>query len=262
MKGQTHGGKGSTTRPTNKRRFDENYENIFAKKAPEERVELDEGVHTAESDGRQRESKLREHVEGAGIQGQANQKQAVEPTTVVLDGIPTEEDAVKTVLILEWFSEAIGLELSKKWEPSKSYYGYKVVARIILPADQKQAVVFNFCPRCGKRLSGNPDWVHTCTPPEGYEREDKAGLFQPDQEPVAWLYETPAKDGFSELTLSFGYEPEFDGIIKPLFVESNPKHQLLSNEEIAELWGWKESGNTEMIRNFARAIEKAHGIGE
>jgi hypothetical protein len=166
-----HGGKGSNQRPTNKRRFDENYENIFGKKAPEERVELDEGVHITESDGRQRESKLREHVEGAGIQGQADKEQAVEPTTVVLDGIPTEEDAVKTVLILEWFSEAIGLELSKKWEPSKSYDGYKVVARIILPADKKQAVKFNFCPRCGKRLSGNPDWVHTCTPPEGYERK-------------------------------------------------------------------------------------------
>ena len=97
-----HGGKGSNQRPTNKRRFDENYEAIFNKKAPEERVELDEGVHITESDGRQRESKLREHVEGAGIQGQANQEQAVK---------------------------------------------------------------FNFCPRCGKRLSGNPDWVHTCTPP-------------------------------------------------------------------------------------------------
>ena len=108
MKGQTHGGKGSTPRPTNKRRFDENYEAIFNNKAPEERVELDEGFHITESDGRQRESKLREHVEGAGIQGQA---------------------------------------------------------------DQEQAVKFNFCPRCGKRLSGNPDWVHTCTPPEAYEGE-------------------------------------------------------------------------------------------
>jgi hypothetical protein len=36
---------------------------------------------------------------------------------------------------------------------------------------QEQAVRFNFCPRCGKRLSGNPDWVHTCTPPEAYESE-------------------------------------------------------------------------------------------
>jgi hypothetical protein len=77
MKGQTHGGKGSTPRPTNKRRFDENYEAIFNKKATEERVELDEGFHTAESDGRCGESKLREYVEGAGIQGQADQEQAV-----------------------------------------------------------------------------------------------------------------------------------------------------------------------------------------
>jgi len=27
------------------------------------------------------------------------------------------------------------------------------------------------CKRCGKRISGNPDWVHTCTLPEGYERK-------------------------------------------------------------------------------------------
>ena len=108
MKNKWHGGKGDGQRPTNRQRFAENYEAIFNKKANEERVELDEGVHTAESDGRQRESKLREHVEGAGIRGQA---------------------------------------------------------------DQEQAVKFNFCPRCGKRLSGNPDWVHTCTPPEAYESE-------------------------------------------------------------------------------------------
>ncbi len=158
MKGQTHGGKGSTPRPTNKRRFDENYEAIFSKKAPEERVELDEGFHITESDGRQRESKLREHVEGAGIQGQT---------------------------------------------------------------DQEQAVRFNFCPRCGKRLSGNPDWVHTCTPPEAYESE-----------------------------------------IRPLFVESKPKHQPLSNDEIYTLARVAMKLNDNMVLPFARAIEKVHGIGE
>jgi hypothetical protein len=84
MKGQTHGGKGSTPRPTNKRRFDENYEAIFNKKANEERVELDEGVHITESDGRQRESKLREHVEGAGIQEQTDQEQAIKFSTVTV----------------------------------------------------------------------------------------------------------------------------------------------------------------------------------
>ncbi len=155
MKGQTHGGKGSTPRPTNKRRFDENYENIFGKKATEERVELDEGVHTAESDGRCGESKLREHVEGAGIQGQADQEQA-----------------------------------------------------------------------------------------------------------VAWMYEKPVKDGFSELTLSFGYEPEFDGIIRPLFVESEPKRQPLSNDEIYTLARVAMKLNDNMVLPFAKAIEKAHGIGE
>jgi uncharacterized protein with von Willebrand factor type A (vWA) domain len=149
MKGQTHGGKGSTPRPTNKRRFDENYEAIFNKKANEERVELDEGVHTAESDGRQRESKFREHVEGAGIQRQADQEQA-----------------------------------------------------------------------------------------------------------VAWMYENCV---YWEGCGSLNNYIRQNGI--PLYT-STLKRQPLSNDEIAELWGWKESGNTEMIRNFARAIEKAHGIGE
>jgi len=36
-----------------------------------------------------------------------------------------------------------------------------------------------------------------------------------------------------------------------------PKHEPLSDERIAELWGDTESGNTEMVRNFAREIEKA-----
>lgn len=78
MKGQTHGGKGSTPRPTNKRRFDENFEKIFAKKTPEAGIKLDEGVRTSEGDGRGTESKLREVLEGAGLPQQANEEQAVE----------------------------------------------------------------------------------------------------------------------------------------------------------------------------------------
>ena len=35
----------------------------------------------------------------------------------------------------------------------------------------------------------------------------------------------------------------------------------LSDETIAKLWGESYSGTTQMVRNFARAIEKAHGIG-
>ena len=149
MKGQTHGGKGSTPRPTNKRRFDENYEAIFNKKAPEERVGLDEGFHTTESDGRSGESKLREHVEGAGIQGQADQEQAI---------AWKYEDCIY-------------------WEGCGSLNNYI-------------------------RQNGTP------------------------------LYTYP------------------------------PKRQPLSDEDIAALWGDEHSGQTEMIQNFARAIEKAHGVGE
>jgi hypothetical protein len=34
----------------------------------------------------------------------------------------------------------------------------------------------------------------------------------------------------------------------------------LSEAIIAELWGEEHSGKTDMVKNFARAIEKAHGI--
>ena len=27
----------------------------------------------------------------------------------------------------------------------------------------------NFCPRCGKRLGGDVNYIHTCTPPRGLE---------------------------------------------------------------------------------------------
>ena len=39
------------------------------------------------------------------------------------------------------------------------------------------------------------------------------------------------------------------------------KREPLSDEAIAKLWGESYSGTTQMVRNFARAIEKAHGIG-
>lgn len=40
-----------------------------------------------------------------------------------------------------------------------------------------------------------------------------------------------------------------------------PKKEPLSDETIAKLWGDEHSGKTRMVRDFARAIEKAHGIG-
>jgi hypothetical protein len=35
----------------------------------------------------------------------------------------------------------------------------------------------------------------------------------------------------------------------------------LSDATIAELWGEEHSGKTDMVKSFARAVEKAHGIG-
>ena len=60
---------------------------------------------------------------------------------------------------------------------------------------------------------------------------------------------------------------EFDGHTGADVVErlklytAPPKRESLSDAQIAELWGDKHSGKTHMVKNFARAIEKAHGIG-
>ena len=52
-------------------------------------------------------------------------------------------------------------------------------------------------------------------------------------------------------------------IVEELLAQPEQTEQKpLSDEEIADLWGDKYSGKTFMVKNFARAIEKAHGIGE
>ena len=38
MAGQTHGGKGSTTRPTDKKKYEDNWDAIFGKKKEKEQV--------------------------------------------------------------------------------------------------------------------------------------------------------------------------------------------------------------------------------
>jgi hypothetical protein len=44
--------------------------------------------------------------------------------------------------------------------------------------------------------------------------------------------------------------------------DSKPKQtEPLKDAEIAKLWVEAYSGTTQMVRNVARAIEKAHGIG-
>jgi len=61
------------------------------------------------------------------------------------------------------------------------------------------------------------------------------------------------------------FEPEeLDSLMeetKELLAQPEPKREPLSDEEISKLWGESYSGTTQMVRNFARAIEKAHGIG-
>jgi hypothetical protein len=39
------------------------------------------------------------------------------------------------------------------------------------------------------------------------------------------------------------------------------EREPLSDATIAELWGEEHSGKTDMVKSFARAIEKMHGIG-
>ena len=80
-----------------------------------------------------------------------------------------------------------------------------------------------------------------------------------EQEPVAWkvVDKTTRNYMFSRVkppARSYTYDE-----VIPLFL-APPKREPLSDETIAELWGDKYSGKTFMVKNFARAIEKAHGI--
>ena len=42
---------------------------------------------------------------------------------------------------------------------------------------------------------------------------------------------------------------------------AQPEREPLSDETRAKLWGESYSGTTQLVRNFARAIEQQHGIG-
>ena len=79
-------------------------------------------------------------------------------------------------------------------------------------------------------------------------REIKELLAQPEQNNIQYLL-----DQVSRLTAE-------NAMLKEKWL-APPKREPLSDEEIADLWGDKYSGKTFMVKNFARAIEKAHGIG-
>ena len=99
------------------------------------------------------------------------------------------------------------------------------------------------------------------------QAEIKQILAQPEQEPVAWMYDHHIEVGYDKHTefnivetCARNLESDNCINIRPLYL-APPKHEPLSDETIAELWGNKYSGKTFMVKNFARSIEKAHGIG-
>jgi len=89
-------------------------------------------------------------------------------------------------------------------------------------------------------------------------------LAQPEQEPVAWMYDHQLEVGYDKYTevniietCARNLESNNCINIRPLYL-APPKREPLSVERIADLW---TDINTNSVRNFARAIEKEHGIG-
>ncbi len=92
-------------------------------------------------------------------------------------------------------------------------------------------------------------------------------LAKPEQEPVAWMYDHQIEVGYDKYTevniietCARNLESNNCINIRPLYL-APPKQEPLSDAQIAELWGDKHSGKTYKVKNFARAIEKEHGIG-
>lgn len=100
----------------------------------------------------------------------------------------------------------------------------------------------NFCSRCGKRASKDPNHIHTCTPPQALE--------QPAQEPNCY------GDG----NVYRGLRSE-DSKVKTYHVNTHPHHwQGLTDDEIRNI-----DVDTRHFMVFARAIEQAlkeknHGL--
>ena len=87
---------------------------------------------------------------------------------------------------------------------------------------------------------------------------------EPEQEPVAWMYDHQIEVGYDKYTevniietCARNLESNNCINIRPLYL-APPKQEPLSVERIADLW---TDINTNSVRNFARAIEKEHGIG-
>ena len=96
---------------------------------------------------------------------------------------------------------------------------------------------------------------------EGHNRA-MGVLAQPEQEPVAWMYEyaSPRRGR----GLGFYETPDFEATCAPLYT-APPQRKPLTDEEIHRttvLMGFNPEWKTEigMVHAIVRAIERAHGI--
>jgi len=105
------------------------------------------------------------------------------------------------------------------------------------------------------------DWCFLKADAEELLAQYEAGsrLAQPEQTPVAWMYERQNGD-FTERTLSAGVEKNFDGVIIPLYT-APPKQEPLSCREITYPEGAFTRERQQAFDAGVRFAEKAHGIG-
>ena len=99
------------------------------------------------------------------------------------------------------------------------------------------------------------DHMPWCRIRKACQKQARAALAQPEQEPVAWRYlEDPF--GANEYLITDDPDTAKGPGWTPLYALP-PQRKPLTEEEIAQI-DWKDG---ETLHDFARAIEKAHGIG-
>ena len=81
-----------------------------------------------------------------------------------------------------------------------------------------------------------------------------------------WSVQEELQSEIRELLAEPEQEPVEDRILRWYKLgyaqaEKASKRKPLSDATIVDLWGEEHSGKTDMVKNFARAIEKMHGIG-
>jgi hypothetical protein len=93
-------------------------------------------------------------------------------------------------------------------------------------------------------------------------------LAKPEPEPVAWLWQSDNyATTFSQRIFQYKLEADqmiirHSGKLYPLYT-SPPARKSLSDDEIDSIKFYQISSDFDAaLRRFARAIEKAHGIGE